>query len=90
MSDPADVAAQRAWERKYGSTNSPWREGFPNQVSRGFVDAAREALNPIRDELDKLAKATEPPCNWEIWAEAYSEAIDRISHYCFSTEEMNR
>ncbi|HVX56257.1 MAG TPA: hypothetical protein VHA37_00870 [Candidatus Saccharimonadales bacterium] len=46
MSDPAVDAAQRAWERKYGSINSPWREG----LSRGFIDAAREMAKPIREK----------------------------------------
>ncbi|WP_260973525.1 hypothetical protein [Mycolicibacterium llatzerense] len=79
MNDPAIDAAQRVIVGRVSSAH-------PDDLTA----AAREALKPIREELDKLAKATEPPCNWEIWTEAYAEAVDRISHHCFSTEEMNR
>lgn len=52
MSDPAVEAAARAYGEERGRQQ---REG---------VGAAREALKPIRDELDTLAYVTKPPCDF--------------------------
>lgn len=54
----------------------------------GFEDGARELLKPIRDELDTLAYVTKPPCDFGTLFSAYEKAIDRISHHCFTDEEL--
>lgn len=72
MSDPAIEAARRAWAA--GAT-------APASI-------AREALKPIRAELDRLAEATEPPCDLETRLNEFETAVDRISGYRFSAEEM--
>ncbi len=79
MSDPAVEAARRA-----GRVDPGW----PKKVIA--EEAAREALRPIRDELNRLAEATEPPCSFETWAKEFGAAIDRISVYCFSPEELSK
>ena len=48
-----------------------------------LVAAAREALQPVKDELDRLAEATKPPCSFETWVNEFEAAVDRISAYCY-------
>ena len=82
MSDPAIEAAQSAFIRE------GW--GDVLQLSEGHlaVAAAREALKPIRDELDTLAYVTKPPCDFGTLLSAYEKAIDRISRHCYTSEEL--
>lgn len=74
MSDPAIEAAQRAL-------------GWSADITDG-ISAAREALKPIRDELDALAYVTKPPCDFGTLLAAYEKAIDQISRHCFTSEEL--
>lgn len=79
MTDPAVVAAQRA------AQSGPYAG-----CCKAYANAAaREALKPIREVLDKLAADTEPPCNYATQIELFEKAISDISGLAFATEEQS-
>lgn len=76
MSDPAVEAAQRAF----------WVPGESHEIAA--VAAAREALKPIRDLLDKLALDTYPPCDLGTRIDLFQQAISDLSPLVYTTEEL--
>lgn len=80
MNDPVTRAVDRAWPQN--------RKLVQNRPRLYMEAAARQALNPIRDELDTLAYVTKPPCDFETLLAAYEKAIDQISRHCFTSEEL--
>ncbi|WP_066904436.1 hypothetical protein [Mycolicibacterium houstonense] len=68
MSDPAIEAAQRMWIRRYGGDGHFDRSVRNGDVGAFVVDAAREALKPIRElhyprEGSVSAMYPDPLCN---------------------------
>lgn len=85
-SDPAVIAAKRAWDDTIvrggrGPNENPWLQS---------IAAASEALKPIRTVLDKLAADTEPPCGLATRIQLFEKAISDLSPLVFATEELER
>lgn len=76
MSDPAIEAAHCAWDAD--NPDNP----FPGRVTRyGYINAAREALKPIRELVE----------NWDVCHEAQEMALlAALKPLIYATEELAR
>ncbi|WP_411815678.1 hypothetical protein [Gordonia sp. SND2] len=90
--DPAILAAQRAWESEgWGGPGRPLEEGMSE--GRLAVAAAREALAPIRAALDNMnAQLADPrrPNYYDDRVELYVEALEEIQKHVYTSEELNQ
>lgn len=78
--DPAVAAAQRAMPM--------FSSAAPH---RSMIDAAREALAPIRDRLDQLAEETRTLSglgNWVDYHESFARAISDLSPLVYRKDEL--
>lgn len=88
MTDPAIEAANRAWMDRYSGVTTVTESALAGGVGDLAIGAAREALKPIRDLLDKLALDTYPPCDLGTRIDLFQQAISDLSPLVYTSEEL--
>ena len=59
------------------------RREVADEFDRWLAQERDKVLDPVRRILDRLADATEPPCDYGTWIEAQRQAINDISVHVY-------